>query len=860
MSAEPAPIPTPGSRRKAAIEALIVLVIAVAGAAVGGLYRHVHVTAGLYADFPQVELGAAVALACGLGYHDLSLDTPPVAAFLLRQVDVLRCADLPANVPLKAPSFTQGLYRYLFGTIALTWKLVGEISFKSLTPLFAVAYALTLVSAYAIFRAGMGRVAAALATIPLLVSVVHLGQLPNFRDYAKAPFILGLLAIIAWLPRAGLDRRRIVAAAAAFGVVLGLGFGFRNDLLIVVAPWALIVVCGLPGPIWAHLRLKGLALAVSAVAFLITAAPILSAYSRGSNSGHVTLLGLMSQPFDSHLGISRSLYDWGHYYADGFANRLVTRHGQRAHGVPPVYLSADYDRAAAEYVALIAKQFPADILSRAYGSVLKVVDALPFHAGTFADVAPQAIAAPRLRELYDSQRTLLDFLDGTGAFITVLALLIISSRGLRAALLVLVCLTYFAGYPAIQFTGRHLFHLEFIAWGALAVVLETLAILLLRRRVPAGEGAAGPPARTIGLRVAAFSLIAVAIVPGSLFALRAYQAPHVRARIEADYLSAPRDPVAIEPQTGARGRVLLAMPGLWPPEGSTGWLSWAYLVVELSSRSCGTTRVPLTFRYESPYPDGDFSRDYVVDLDERGEPTVVLFPVFHDANYVQFKGILLGAVDRSCVVSVSRIKPEREPNVLLFSVLPPDWRESRLYSTLTAFERNDEERRHTGRLTQVTTPAMLPLPRRFDLQRFAAPNPATEFYAPIVTRRDGGALAMKGFVTQHAVLIPEQQLAQGTIAVARGAVREGGLSLSVTDAKGKLTSVTVESPGPFVIALQVPESESYTVVLDAFVVAGSGLWQRLLLKFPRPQTKVDMDVDALGWLPPLESGAGARLN
>jgi hypothetical protein len=55
------------------------------------------------------------------------------------------------------------------------------------------------------------------------------------------------------------------------------------------------------------------------------------------------------------------------------------------------------------------------------------------------------------------------------------------------------------------------------------------------------------------------------------------------------------------------------------------------------------------------------------------------------------------------------------------------------------------------------------------------------------------------------------------------------------------------------------------VVLDAFTV-GTRLWQRLpvrwaewlLVEFPQLQMKVDMDVDALGWLPPLETAAGPR--
>jgi hypothetical protein len=274
--------------------------------------------------------------------------------------------------------------------------------------------------------------------------------------------------------------------------------------------------------------------------------------------------------------------------------------------------------------------------------------------------------------------------------------------------------------------------------------------------------------------------------------------------------------------------------------------------------------VPLTFWYHSPFPDGNYSRDYVVDLDERGEPTIILFPVFYDAQYVQFKGMLLAAAHRSCVVSVSRIKKAHEPIVLLSAVLPPDWRESPLYSTLTSFEQSDEDRRHAGRPTQVTTPTVLPLPRRLDLQRFV-PDPAKEFYAAGVTRREGGALVMKGFTLQHAVLIAEQQLAQGTIVVARGKVRAGRLSLIVADPIGRLTSVAVEAPGPFVIALEAPVSESYSVILDA-VVVDSGVWQQLLVrlpewllrKFPRLERKVDMEVEALGWLAPLESAAGSQ--
>ena len=228
-------------------------------------------------------------------------------------------------------------------------------------------------------------------------------------------------------------------------------------------------------------------------------------------------------------------------------------------------------------------------------------------------------------------------------------------------------------------------------------MLEALAVGIIRWRGSASDGAPRPSVRTHALRVAAFTLIAVVVLPGALFALRAYQVPSVRARLEADYLRAPREPLAIEAQPDPSGRVLLTMPVLVTTRVAESWLASAYLVVELSSRACEATRVPLTFRYATADPVGnDFSRDYLVDLDAGGEPTIIFFPVFNDEVFAKFTGIVLGAAHRACVASVSRIEPAREPSLLLFAVLPPDWRASALYSTLTAFEQTDQERRNAS--------------------------------------------------------------------------------------------------------------------------------------------------------------------
>ena len=92
--------------------------------------------------------------------------------------------------------------------------------------------------------------------------------------------------------------------------------------------------------------------------FLITAWPVLTAYSRGSNSGHVALLGFMA-PFDSRLGLEPSIYSWGYVYHDGFASTLVNSFTNRVYGHGVAFYSPEYDRAMVTYILQIARHWPA---------------------------------------------------------------------------------------------------------------------------------------------------------------------------------------------------------------------------------------------------------------------------------------------------------------------------------------------------------------------------------------------------------------------------------------------------------------------------------------------------------------------
>src|SRR5215471_12492761 len=141
-------------------------------------------------------------------------------------------------------------------------------------------------------------------------------------------------------------------------------------------------------------------MAMCAAVFILCAWPILSAYRAGSNSGHVAFLGLMTH-FDRPLGVTPSVYDWGAPYDDGYAIKVISSFSERVHHREVVALSNEYDRTMVEYLLLIARTWPADMLARAYASVLRVVE-LPFQIRLYTTAAPPAVSAAPLRDAYDA--------------------------------------------------------------------------------------------------------------------------------------------------------------------------------------------------------------------------------------------------------------------------------------------------------------------------------------------------------------------------------------------------------------------------------------------------------------------------
>ena len=275
---------------------------------------------------------------------------------------------------------------------------------------------------------------------------------------------------------------RAIGTGLAAGMVLGIGYGFRTDFLVLLPFTAVTFLC-FAGPLeWRSVPRKLAAVAVFAVTFVTLAWPILTVVNqRGGCQWHVAILGLADQ-FTSELRVTPGPYDVGYGYFDDFAHREVSSHAARTAGnfEHIEYCSRDYDAASAQYLLDVARTVPADFATRAGAAVI----------GTLR--LPSSSTGPPLRDwlspIYVARNLLLRVLAVTAVVVVPAALALVALVSPRVAMFLLFSLLYLGGYPAIQYANRHYFHLEFIGWLAWLMLLRAAWIWMAAARHVGTEG------------------------------------------------------------------------------------------------------------------------------------------------------------------------------------------------------------------------------------------------------------------------------------------------------------------------------------------------------------------------------------
>jgi hypothetical protein len=823
----------------------------VEGAVAGALFATAMVVGVLYCRAferskalpePWVkELAAAVAFACGHGFVDPGYaPSPAVAAFLEKQTDSITCADLPGNAPMGPPNFTQALYRYMTLSVGLTWRLFG-ISWTKLAVLLGLLYAVSAVAVYGVFRLATNRASAAAGALIMTVSPIQLRYLPQLRDYAKAPFILTLVFLLGLLVVRPFGRGRLLALATAYGAVMGIGFGFRNDLLINTLPFIVTVALFLPAPIRSHLKTKLAALALCAVSFVVCAWPIVTAYRSGSNTGHVALLGLMTH-FNGPLGVTGSVYDWGAPYDDGFAIKVVTSFAERVHLRSVSAMSSAYDRTAVEYLLLIGRHWPADLLIRGYASVLKVIE-LPFQIRAYTTAVPPAVGEG-VAGAYAVWVGLLSRVSGIGLAVAAFGVLTVASASVRLAIWLLGTLLYFAGYPAVQFDARHFFFLEFIPWLALALTWEGVrGLVTAARKVPTGEMSVSELVGR-GRGVLAFGIGAMVALGAPVAVLRAYQEAHVTTLVDS-YLAAATEDLTLSHTPIDGQRILLHADARRPSPEREGQAD--YLVVDVTRRNCPRLLAPITFRYETASGYTDLSERVYVPVPHSDAPFRLFLPVYGSPGQ-HFAGVELMESDEGCIAAVRRVVSLEGTPVLLNLTLPPDWRRMRLYQTLTDWEQPSAP----YRVRVYAWPRTVdPAPLR--LSGMTPPLAGSLSHSRLVASDAAGRWIIRGtawYSTSFLARLPERPVSKGASFVLRGTLYRGGFTVGLLKNDLWTTSVNVVVPGEFLAVVQAPADGPYVPALANYL---TGISRRN-----------DFVVTTLGWadvggaVRPASTDGGAR--
>ena len=686
-----------GVRLDAAATCLLLIV----GFGLGSEYVRSARAASAMPDMPGFSrrvFGAALMHACGRGLTTPVVATgspsgqdelQPLSEFLSQKRESLDCKDLPFNIPTDGLDGMQRSSRYLIALASGTWRVTGP-AWSGIDRLLGLLYGLSVALAFLVGRLAMSRAVAAGVAGMFLFSPLHLTNLVDLRDYARAPFLLVSLLIVALVA----GRRRapsvVLVLAAAGGAALGFGFGVRTDIAVNLISVLVAVVAFLPGRLDQTWRTRLLAGMVCLSSFAVVAAPIVGSRESGSNLWHWALLGYAHE-WDDAMGIATGPYEVSYFYSDSYVATAVDAFWGRTTGATAQVSVGlpHYAEASRAYYLQIVRMFPADLLLRGWASTIKVLE-MPYSG---LQSIPGGVLPDSIQGFIGGLDGLLMRLAGAGLATFCVVVLAVSARDVRLATLLFGLVAFLGAYPAVQFQRRHFFHLQVLSLWFLGVAVSagiTAIVRLVRRESMPLESDKGPPASW--RQPAVMALLVTAMVALPLLALRALQQRSV-ATMVSGYQAAKLEVVASSGVQQADGSVLVAG-NLGPGPGQRGVRSMRteMFVAEISDRGCPAERMSLTFRYQAKDSAVDFSRTYELVVPPEGQPTKVYFPAFEtglaspDPELLAFGGIAVPPSALPCLQRVSRFRePDTFPLLLPF-VVPYNWQQLPLHQTLSGFE------------------------------------------------------------------------------------------------------------------------------------------------------------------------------
>jgi len=563
-------------------------------------------------------------------------------AFMQGRIGSLSC-DALRELPRVSAGHLSNVQRYLHASLSAVFWWRGPQRSVYVGYMTAMV-GLTVIAAYGLFRLGAGPLIASLVTLPFIFSDLHLRNALHPAEYVKAPFFLGCLFLVGAIVVRDVGRRGVIALSAAAGAILGLGIGFKTDVLICVPIAVVMIVAFAPKSIGPSRRVTAALIFLCSV--LLSGWPVLKAQFLGDQGSlfPVQVLGGMYRNFDDYYA-QPSLYDYGIRFDDTHITYLINSYDQRVNGSTKFveFYSKQMQKASMQLVADIERTFPGDFLLRSFASVVNVLK-----LGRF----------------------------GIPAALVVLLGLCLTNLRLGSCVAFLLCSA--VGYVSLVFQTKHFFHLEWVPWWFTAVAVEQ-AIVRARGVRPLDFRTA--PQRTQrwmrnhALRIAALALVVLAALV-VFVAARQLQQSRVSALVADAMRHANDERLATAMTVADDGSTRLTVEGLGSAPHATPLVE-DYLVLDVEcSAPSDATVIGVYAQATSP-------REPMTVPCSRGSLRWKLFwPVYQypPASRLRWFETSNGATIR--IQSIDRVSAARRAPLLLKLAVPDDYQRRRWYHTL----------------------------------------------------------------------------------------------------------------------------------------------------------------------------------
>lgn len=263
--------------------------------------------------------------------------------------------------------------------------------------------------------------------------------------------------------------------------------------------------------------------------------------------------------------------------------------------------------------------------------------------------------------------------------------LIALAWNVRIGLFSIFVLAYLSSYPAIQFDLRHYFHLAFLTWLPVGIVLGGVlraSITALRQRsVITGMALLKLPGLVAWARAAAILMAAL----GTSYAVymwgRHDQIMAVQHLFE-QYLKATGDEAVVASKAVQGDRVVWTIDA--PMHKDARRIDGHMLRLDIGGPNCTSGVKTMSVALSGPVPDYVFpgyvfKRDFAFDSDPARLRATVFVPVYFEQQRLTTLSLILPEQGDGCVEHATWLHSNELPPLWVMTTLYPDWHKSRLY-------------------------------------------------------------------------------------------------------------------------------------------------------------------------------------